>query len=88
MQDRIRCRSNLEQAVRARIDAAIAQLVELAFYAARFAEHRRAAEANFHDVLKASLLIRKAGEELADAEGLNCGRVALRHAILLAQLQT
>jgi hypothetical protein len=63
-------RRDLKQAVRAGINPALCQLVELrAFYAASRAVHFRAAKAHRHDVFKAGVVIRKPREELADWEG-------------------
>lgn len=82
MQDRVGSRRDLVKAVRAGIDAAVAQLVELAFNTALRAVHERAAKPHSHDVFKACLIVREAGKELANAE-LGAGRGAfLRHAPL------
>ena len=73
MQDGVSGRRDLKQAMRAGIHATIAQLVERAFRAARRAIHRRAAEANRHNVIEARGFVREACEELTNRIGGRCG---------------
>lgn len=88
VQDGVSSRRDLEQAMGAGIDATVAQLVELAFYATRRAIHHRATKPHSHDVFKAGFLIGEAGKEVPNGK-LRAGRGAfLRHAILMAELRT
>jgi len=66
VQDCVGSWRDLVKAVRASINTALCQFVELAFCTTRRAIHCRAAKANLHDMFKAGVIIREAFKELAN----------------------
>ena len=66
VQDGVRRGRDLEAALGARIDPAVAQLMELAFDATAPAEQLRSAEANPHDMFQTGSFVGEPSEEVAD----------------------